>query len=120
MQIEPTLVICQDLVPHARVAFQPAALHVRQHQDVGVNIVVHLNDLLTVVKPLQTADVVLERALPEMGIMSLADEAAGCRNPLRFGLGYRGQTVVDLSSLLAAHPALRYNQATWPASAACR
>ena len=63
-QIEVALSIGQDLVTHVGIALQPTAIHACEHRDVGINVVVHLDNLLSVVKPVQAADILLERPFP--------------------------------------------------------
>lgn len=58
-KIEPSIRICEDLVPQVRAPLEPSPIHARQHQDVGIHVVIDCNDFLAIVKPVQTPDVLL-------------------------------------------------------------
>ena len=55
--------ILLDNIPNRAVAFQPALVHSCQHRNVVIDIVVNLHESFVVVETMQSADVLLQRAL---------------------------------------------------------
>lgn len=49
LDIQRLLGVRQDLATHVAVAFQTASVHTRQHENVAINVVVHLNDSFAIV-----------------------------------------------------------------------
>jgi hypothetical protein len=63
IQIVPVAVI-PDRITDESIAFQSARVHPSQHQYIGIDVIVDLDDTLRVMKPVETSDVLLQRSLP--------------------------------------------------------
>ncbi len=64
LDVQPLLRIVNDFIAHVAVSLHSATVHSRQHQNVGIDVVVDLNDSLGVVKSMKSPDVLLKRSLP--------------------------------------------------------
>ena len=51
-------------ISHIGIAFQQTVVHSCQHPDVRIDVVVHLHNLLVIVRAMETPDVWLKRFLP--------------------------------------------------------
>ena len=46
------------------IAFQPPRVHSRQHEDVGIDVVIDSNNAFRIVKPVKPSDVLLQCSFP--------------------------------------------------------
>src|SRR6266496_4791564 len=104
-------------VANRGISFQPSLVHPRQHRNVRIHIVVDLNNMLVVMKPMQSPDILLESSFPrnwhsqkksiQPGIVKpFADIAPGRKNNPLVSKGYNGQSVGCALALLLAHATL--------------
>jgi hypothetical protein len=61
IKIVPVAVI-PDRITDESIAFQSARVHPSQHQYIGIDVIVDLDDTLRVMKPVETPDVLLQRS----------------------------------------------------------
>src|ERR1700722_13020766 len=107
-----------DFVSDGPVSFQPLLIHPRKHSNLCIHVIEHSHDLLPVVDPMKTPDVLLERAAPrdrhrekqsvESGVVeALADVASSGKQDTRVSVGNRGELFRDGFSLLLSHSAFQ-------------